>query len=325
MFQKNKYNMIWIVAVAALSAVSSPLLAYDVPDIGLTDSSSFNELTSKYDEWAMSASHYALNMLGIDNIDYIGAFTYSENGPIWQFKTEPEIMEVDHEGPLHRRIKNGDAVVAIDGNLITTERAGVQFANLDAGKPVELTFRRNGEMRTITVIPRHVLKPIIPIELTVSCTEQSRKENSITVVPGRTILPEYAPMINKIRKRYWELRSISDSLGWTESPEYRDRAPRGWIGFGLTFSGGVRRNDEGKPADWFFFELPSIKSIQPGSPADEAGLEVGDTLVEIDGKKLDSPKGGDKFSHMEPGQTIKWTIKRGNDTLKIETTAEERP
>ena len=103
--------MIWIVAVAALSAVSSPLLAYDVPDIGLTDSSSFNELTSKYDEWAMSASHYALNMLGIDNIDYIGAFTYSENGPIWQFKTEPEIMEVDHEGPLHRRIKNGDAVI----------------------------------------------------------------------------------------------------------------------------------------------------------------------------------------------------------------------
>ena len=74
-----------------------------------------------------------------------------------------------------------------------------------------------------------------------------------------------------------------------------------------------------------FFEPPLVKSIEPGSPADEAGLQVDDVLLEIDGKKLDSDKGGDRFSRMEPGQLIEWKVQRGDETFTIMTVAEERP
>jgi membrane-associated protease RseP (regulator of RpoE activity) len=132
-------------------------------------------------------------------------------------------------------------------------------------------------------------------------------------------------MIETIENREAELRAKTDSMGILASSQYADRAPSGWIGFGLSFTGSIRRNDDGEPADWIFFEQPSIKSIRPDSPADQAGLQVNDVLLEIDGLKLDSKKGGRRFSRMEPGETIEWTVTRGRDTFTIETVAAERP
>jgi S1-C subfamily serine protease len=142
---------------------------------------------------------------------------------------------------------------------------------------------------------------------------------------GKAISPEFARSMEIIKKREAQLRTATASMGLLMSPQYSDRIPRGWIGFGLSFSGGIRRNDPGKPADWLFLELPSIKSIQPGSPADEAGLRVGDVLLEIDGEELDSEGGGSRFSRMEPGQVIEWKVRRDGKTLTVKTTAARRP
>jgi C-terminal processing protease CtpA/Prc len=310
------------VAVCLGLSVSS---ASEEADIRLTDSSSYLEFTAEFARWANIASHHSLDMLGILELDFIGTFSYNEYGRDWQFKTEPEIWKIDPEGPSSDKLRKGDAIVAIDGNLITTKKGGSQFANLDAGKPIELEIRRTGKKLVVTIVPRSIPEPIIPVALTVSCTEQARKENSVNAIRGKVILPEYAPLINRIESKQEEITHLNDSLGVLASGQYLDRAPEGWIGFGLSFSGSIRRNDHGKPGDWLFFELPSIKSIQPGSPADRAGLKVGDVLLEIDGSKLDSERGWKRFSSMKPGQVITWKVRRGNETLTVRTTAAERP
>jgi hypothetical protein len=174
-------------------------------------------------------------------------------------------------------------------------------------------------------VPRALPELEIPIELTVHCTEQLNRDNAVTVKPGKVFVPEVASLIQKIEKRQQEMWARTDSMGMLASPEYLDRAPRGWVGFGLSFAGSIRKNDQGEPADWLFFELPSIKSIQPGSPADKAGLKVGDVLLEIDGKKLDSQKGSSRFSRMEPEQVVEWKVRRGSETFTVETKTAIRP
>jgi membrane-associated protease RseP (regulator of RpoE activity) len=122
---------------------------------------------------------------------------------------------------------------------------------------------------------------------------------------------------------------VTDAPGFAPFPEFNlnfgEMFPRGWIGFGLSFAGSIKHKDEDRPAQWRFNDPPSIKSVQPGSPADVAGLQVNDVLLEIDGLKLDSRKGGNRFSRLEPGQVVEWKVRRGGKTFTVETKAGERP
>jgi C-terminal processing protease CtpA/Prc len=311
--------------VAVLSSGLDKIWAYEGEDIEITDSSSAAELYSQLNIWATRSSHYSLDMLGIAEMEYNGIFTYGKDQRVWLFQTEPEINKVDRSGPSYDKLKSGDVIVAIDGMLITTREAGIRFANLTAGEPVDFEIRRWWKKRTITVIPRALPELEIPIELTVRCTDQLNRENAVTHEFGEALSPEFARVMEKIKKREAELEAATDSMGVLMSSQYYDRAPGGWIGFGLLFTGSIRRNDLGKPADWLFLELPSIESIQPGSPAEVAGLRVGDVLLEIDGIELDSPKGGERFSRMEPGHVITWKVRRGQQTFTAETKAVMRP
>jgi hypothetical protein len=310
------------IAAAALLLAPRDSRAFDERDFGISDSSSYAEVSAQIGEWVAWSLDYSLDMLGIAEMEYSGAYIHSKDERRWLFETEPEITEVDRDGPSEGVLKRGDVIVAVDGMLITTRRAGVRLANLIAGEPVELAIRRARRERTVTVVPRAVPEQEIPIEFTASYSDRS---NDLTIEPGRVLLPGLARLFEQIKSRDKELTAMTDSMGVLASPQYLDRAPRGWIGFGLSFSGGFRRNDEGKPADWLFLELPSIKSIQPGSPADDAGLQVNDLLLEIDGLKLNSERGGRQFSRMEPGQTVGWKVKRGSETFTVETIAAERP
>jgi len=314
-----------VVLLITMLLISGRAFGFDGEEVKIPDFSSYVEYPMQISKWGNQSSHYSFDMLGIDEIDYIGTFIYDKDAPRWYFKTEPELLKIDNDGPSFGKLKSGDKIVAIDGMLITTEKAGERFANLPAEEKVELEIRRSGRKHTVEITPRFIPHPDIPIELTVRSTEKSREENSVTIVPGKLIFPEFGPLLTKFEDRQAEFETLRDSLGLLVSGEYFDRSPQGWIGFGLSFSGSIRRNDNGKPADWEFFEVPTIMSIQKNSPAEKAGLRVDDILLEIDGAKLDSDEGGKRFSKMEPGQTVEWKVKRGKETLKIKTEAEKRP
>lgn len=281
---------------------------------------------------ATKSSRYSLDMLGITEMECDCTFTLSESEQLWLFHAEPEIKEIDRGGPSHDKLKDGDVIVAVDGMLITTRKAGIRFANLTAGEPVEFTIRRRGRTRSVTVVPRVAVEPEVLTELTL---HRSDRTNTVTIEPKVTGLPELARSIEELSMRSAEIGVMIDSIGlavpleFSFFPEFKidfgNMAPLGWIGFGLSFHGNIQNKDEDKPAEWHFKDPPSIKSVQPGSPADEAGLQVNDVLLEIDGLKLDSRKGSKRFSRMEPGQIVEWKVRRGGKTFTVETKAAKRP
>ena len=65
--------------------------------------------------------------------------------------------------------------------------------------------------------------------------------------------------------------------------------------------------------------MPVVTQITPGGPADRASLQVGDTIVAVDGKEVlaaDLPK---TLSSAAPGTTMKLTVgtRRGRSTVSM--------
>jgi S1-C subfamily serine protease len=324
------------IVVAALSMLPFATRASDVKEtprstrISRGDyTGTLGEFASSLGEWADNATRYPLEMLGITDMECSCSITFGEDERLWLFQAEPKIKGVERNGPADGKLKDGDVIVAIDGMLITTRKAGVRFANLVAGEPVELTVRRWLRTRTVTIVPRPAPEPEVPLNLTV---RRSDRTNTVTIEPRATEIPELARSIEELSRNAVGIGEAIQKMGLPDIPsipelniDFGDMFPRGWIGAGLSFGGSIKHKDTDRPARWRFNDPPSIQSVQPGSPADKAGLQVNDVLLEIDGLKLDSNKGGDRFSEMQPRQVIEWKVRRGAKTFTVETTATERP
>jgi predicted metalloprotease with PDZ domain len=61
------------------------------------------------------------------------------------------------------------------------------------------------------------------------------------------------------------------------------------------------------------------------SPAGRAGLRSGDRITHIDGHSLMSREGARRFGAVRPGQRVRLTLKRGDQTLTRELTLASRP
>lgn len=77
---------------------------------------------------------------------------------------------------------------------------------------------------------------------------------------------------------------------------------------------------------WGYFELTTrVDSVNEGSPAAEAGIEVGDTLLAVDGERFAD---WDRFQLMmartAPGQTVDVTIERDGTRLVLPVTLADR-
>lgn len=77
---------------------------------------------------------------------------------------------------------------------------------------------------------------------------------------------------------------------------------------------------------WGYSELTTrLDSVQPGTPAADAGLKVGDTLVAVDGAEFDS---WERFQMLmartEPGQAIMLTVERDGAALDFPVTLAEK-
>ena len=69
-----------------------------------------------------------------------------------------------------------------------------------------------------------------------------------------------------------------------------------------------------------------IERVLSPSPAADAGLQVGDVIVSVDGKQFDSLRGfATAIATRKPGETILIQLVRGNEALKASATLSERP
>lgn len=238
----------------------------------------------------------------------------------WLFQSEPVITGVRPDGPAHGKLRSGDVVVGIDGMLIMTRQAGVRFANVRQGEPVEITVRRGRRTITETIVPEEV--PSKPLEIPgFDLSDREDLERLSRSIESLARLLSDSPEEGK-------LEGIPDPLELLE-PLYLGEdgiPPAGWLGFGLSFSGSIVHSpSSGGPARWSFDSPPKVVSVEPDGPADRAGLKRGDVLTHVDGLQLEGSRGEKRFSSIEPGQTVTWTVRRLGVKRTIVMKAEERP
>jgi len=325
--QKIKIHFIRFLATGlALLIVSAATWAS--ADTKQKESSSIKVDTGVLERDPMMSS---LDMLGITRMECNCSFVHDENEQMWLFQSEPLIRAVDSDGPSGGKLKDGDVIVAVDGVLITTRKGGSSFSRLEAGKIVAFTVRRAGRIEEVTVVP----------QVSVGRAKSTLRPVIVSTAPAAgdpVRVSELSRSIEALSRRSAEMSATLGEIGGLEVPripefpkfpeiniDFSNMLPKGWVGFKLSFSGSVKHKDESKSAEWRFNEPPTINSIQPGSPADSAGLQPGDELLTIDGLKLDSKKGGKRFSALLPGQVVEWKVKRGAKTFTVETETGVRP
>ncbi len=82
-----------------------------------------------------------------------GDFLTAEDGSRWvRFLTEPRVTSVTPGGPADGRLEIGDAIVSVDGHLVTTD-AGSHSFQFASGGSKHLVVRRRGELREVRVTP----------------------------------------------------------------------------------------------------------------------------------------------------------------------------
>jgi hypothetical protein len=78
-----------------------------------------------------------------------------------------------------------------------------------------------------------------------------------------------------------------------------------------------------------------VAGVSPGGPAAEAGIQIGDVIVEIDGAALADPRGRDRegqsptelllaqMGNVEPGESVELTVRRDGDDREVTLEADE--
>lgn len=75
------------------------------------------------------------------------------DGPRWSFREPPEVGALVVGGPaFHAGLREGDVLVALDGHELTSEAGGEAFSSLRPRQRVRVTFRREGEERTVELV-----------------------------------------------------------------------------------------------------------------------------------------------------------------------------
>lgn len=214
---------------------------------------------------------------------------------VWRFRAEPEIINVRPGSPAAGKLQAGDVVTAIDGQLITTPEGGQRFANIGHGERVTLTIRRGARTSRVEMVAAaRCREPSPPLP--------EPPQPSLTPLPTEPGLPE--ALSPELPGKIW---------------------PSGWFGFSVSCYCDIESGGADRPAIWSFRRPPEIQSVERGSPADRAGLERGDVLLEIDGIPLTTAEGGRRFGVVRAGETVRFTYRRGDRTETVSLQALARP
>ena len=101
------------------------------------------------------------------------------------------------------------------------------------------------------------------------------------------------------------------------------RVERGWLGFELVCT-GCEYLQQGEVLVWTFPTPPMIRQIRQESPAANAGLQEGDTVLSIDGVDITTDAGGRLLGAIIAGQAVRLSIRRGRQRMAVAVTPRSR-
>ncbi len=267
--------------------------------------------------------------IGISSFECTNCTMTTDGGErTWDFSSEPIVQAVTPGSPAYGKIREGDAIVAVDGHLITTGEGGRRFGNMMPGQSVSVVVRSGNREKTVVVIPEpecsrrgtHAEAPAVAASPAVPGVPAAPAAPSAGVAVGVGV-----PRAAVAPRAEAYATGVAVSAGPVPRPTYT-LLPSGWFGFGIQCTKCQWSvEEETGLSEWEFSAPPEISSIQAGSPAAAAGLRRGDVLLEIDGEPLVSEKGGQRFGSVEPGQKVRWTYRRGGETRTTTATAGLRP
>jgi hypothetical protein len=102
-----------------------------------------------------------------------------------------------------------------------------------------------------------------------------------------------------------------------------DRKPQGWVGIYYSASASALREGDGRLV-MRFVDYPDIESVEPGSPADKAGIRTGDRIMAMAGRDLRDAE-IDFTPLLKPGTRIPFRVRRGAESKLLTVTVEPRP
>jgi len=98
------------------------------------------------------------------------------------------------------------------------------------------------------------------------------------------------------------------------------KVPRGYLGISFAPLTPNEQRDEGIEGG------VKVREVIPGSPADEAGLERGDVIVEFDGVAIEEPGAfANIVAARKPGKTVQVTVVRNRERRTLKVTLGEHP
>lgn len=124
--------------------------------------------------------------------------------------------------------------------------------------------------------------------------------------------------IERIQKAAFALVVIAVLI---PQPGAAQREPvKGWVG--VAYTTGIGQTD--RSGAMVFNDYPVIESIEPGSPAERAGLEAGDTIIAMNAQDLKkSPL--PMAAMIQPGRRVVFRFKRNDSLREATVTVAPRP
>jgi membrane-associated protease RseP (regulator of RpoE activity) len=194
------------------------------------------------------------------------------------------IRDVRADGPAAGRVREGDALVAIDGLPIATPEAARRYLRVAPGESVRLVVARDGRPHAVTLTTGAACVPIPPAPPAPSATPAPDAPG--VAAPG-VAAPADPPL-----------------------PPAAELLAPGLFGFAIRCDACGDVAQDGRVA-FRFGRPPAVVAVTPDSPAARAGVRTGDRLTHVDGVALTGAQGWPRLAAVAPGRTVRLTFARG--------------
>lgn len=246
---------------------------------------------------------------------------------------DPVVAMVTRDGAAAEAgIEPGDRLMAIDGVKVKTFDEVQRYVGLRPGRTIVLSVERDGQMRDFRIMPKLVEDTdqfgnkmemgrigIALVDPLVTSVEPNGPAAKAGVVAGDRLI---AVDGNTVATYYDIGRYVGDRPGKSivltiqRNGEMRD--------FPIVAETLAETDASGNKKDVGSIGIapidPLVASIAPDSPAEAAGLELGDRILSVDGQAIGSISEVQRYAASHADKPVALSVERGGQTRDVTVT-----